>query len=243
MSAVQYEIQGQKVDLPCLVARASSATATFLVDAAAAQAMISEDCFQVAELFPGKALCSIACIDYQENDLGDYNEVSVAFFVRKRGESGGVPYLSTAIDFFRGRLATYIHWLPVTQSFTQEAGSTIWGFPKTIESIHFEEQSGEIACSLESEGRHVLTLAMPKNGARRLPDQAMETFTLIQNVPHRTAFVSGADEVGIRLSGARLTLGDHPYADALRSLGLPKRPLLSVWLGRMHGRFEAPEKL
>jgi hypothetical protein len=40
-----------------------------------------------------------------------------------------------------------------------------------------------------------------------------------------------------------LALGSHPVADELRTLGLPKRPLMSVWMGRMHGRFEAPEKL
>ena len=45
------------------------------------------------------------------------------------------------------------------------------------------------------------------------------------------------------MSGGRVELGDHPYADQLRSLGLPKRPLVCTWMENMHGRFEAPEKL
>jgi len=58
-----------------------------------------------------------------------------------------------------------------------------------------------------------------------------------------TRFVSGAEGVGIQLGGAELTLGDHPVAEELRALGLPRRPLMSVWMERMHGRFEAPERV
>ena len=51
----------------------------------------------------GQALFSIAMIDYRDNDLGDYNEVSLAFFVRRKGESPalGVPFLGSVVDFFR----------------------------------------------------------------------------------------------------------------------------------------------
>jgi hypothetical protein len=59
-------------------------------------------------------------------------------------------------------------------------------------------------------------------------------------VLHRTPFVSGATGVGIHLGGAELVLGDHPLADELRSLGLPKGALMSVWMEHSHGRFEAP---
>ena len=42
---------------------------------------------------------------------------------------------------------------------------------------------------------------------------------------------------------ATLDLGDHPIADALRSLGLPKPPALVTWVPHMRGTFGAPEKL
>jgi hypothetical protein len=32
------------------------------------------------------------------------------------------------VDLARGRLGAYIHRLPVSQSFTCEAGRAIWGF-------------------------------------------------------------------------------------------------------------------
>ena len=35
----------------------------------------------------------------------------------------------------------------------------------------------------------------------------------------------------------------EPIADDLRSLGLPRRPLMTTWIARMVMRFDPPEKL
>jgi hypothetical protein len=40
----------------------------------------------------------------------------------------------------------------------------------------------------------------------------------------------------------KMELGAHPIADELRSLGLPKPALMSMWMGKMKGRFEAAER-
>jgi hypothetical protein len=238
----RYEIQGRAVTLPVEVRDATSATATYLVSASAARRLLPGDAIDVVELLPGKALLSIAVIDYRDNDLGDYNEVSLAFFVRERDEPAGL--LRTARALFRNDLKTYIYRLPVNQAFTCEAGRTIWGFPKTVEQIEIRA-SGEDrqTCVFHADGRHVFTFTVPRGGSRTLPDSTMETYTYIEGVPHRTRFTSGASGFGVRLGGAELELGDHPIADELRSLGLPKRAMLCTWMGHMHGRFEAAEKL
>src|SRR5262249_27123941 len=185
----------------------------------------------------------IACIDYRDNDLGDYNEVSLAFFVRRRRETPGIPYVGTALGLARNRIATYIHRLPVDQRFTCDAGRGIWGFPKTVERIDFEDGGGRRRCRLAMAGRHVLTLGVARGGTRRLADVPMETYSYIDGTLHRTRFVSGAEGVGIHLGGAEIALGDHPVADELRALGLPRRALMSVWMEHSHGRFEAPERV
>jgi hypothetical protein len=76
-----------------------------------------------------------------------------------------------------------------------------------------------------------------------MPDQDLMTYTFIEGVLHRTAFRSGAEGFGVRMGGAELTLGRSRIAAELRSLGLPRRALLTTWMERMHGRFEAAEKL
>ncbi len=240
-AADRYLIQGREVRLPVVVRDAASGAATYLVRADAARGLLPGPELDVVELLPGRALLIIACIDYRDNDLGDYNEVSLALFVRRRGEAVGVPWVGTAVALARNRIATYIHRLPVDQAFTCEAGRTIWGFPKTVEQIVFDDGGGRRSCRLVMDGRHVFTLSLARGGRRHLPDAPMTTYSYIGGVLHRTPFVSGADGVGIRLGGAELALGDHPIARELGALGLTRRALMTVWMERAHASFGAPE--
>ncbi|MFM7735276.1 MAG: acetoacetate decarboxylase family protein [Alphaproteobacteria bacterium] len=238
----RWIVQGRVVEMPVVVRDASSGAVTWLVPSAAARRIVPAG-LEVAEVLPGRTLFSLAVIDYRDNDLGDYGEVSMAFFVRPAGERASlpVPWLGNAVDFLRGGLGTWIWKLPVDQSFTCDAGSGIWGFPKSVERIEFEDTEGRRTCRLDMDGRRVLSLEVPRGGTRTMPDAPMTTWTRIDGRLHRTTFVSGASEVGFSLGGAALELGSHPLADELRSLGLPKRPLLCVWMGLQHARFEAPE--
>ena len=238
-----YAIQGREVRLPVVVRDAASGAATYAVSATAARRLIPGDALELVEVWPGKALCSIAAIDYRDNDLGDYNEVSIAFFVREKGSARGLPYIGTVADFVRGRVATYIRHLPVDQPFTCEAGRTIWGFPKTVQRIDFSPAAERATCALYMDGAHVLTLSVPRGGTRRLPDSVMTTYSLIDGVPHKTAFSSGGEGVGFHLGGASLTLGTHPIADELRALGLPKRALMTMWMEHMRGSFDGAVRL
>ena len=238
-----WVFDGREVRMPVVVRDAASGAATYLVSAAAARRLLPGPELDVVELLPGRGVLTIACIDYRDNDLGDYNEVSLSLFVRRRDERAGIPWLGAALDLVRNRLATWIWKLPVDQRFTCEAGRGIWGFPKTVEDIHFEDRDGRRSCRLVMDGRHVLTIGFRRAGERRLPDAEMATYTWIEGALHATRFVSGADRVGIRLGGAELVLGDHPLAGELRALGLPRRALMSVWMEHTHGCFEAPVRI
>ncbi len=242
-SPLVYRIQGQEVTLPLSVREARTGAATYLVDTVVARRLLPGTELDVVELLPGKALFSIALVDYKDNDLGDYNEVSLAFFVRERSAAARIPYLGTLLDFLRGKVCTYIRHLPVNQSFTCEAGCTIWGFPKTVQQIDFDYAPERVRCKLVMDGQHVLTLSVPRGGSRTLPDSEMVTYSYIQGIPHRTSFTSGAEGFGFKLGGAQLELGEHPIADELRTLGLPKSALMTTWMEKMHGRFEAAQKI
>jgi hypothetical protein len=237
-----YLIQGRTVTMPCIVRDARSATATWLVNSRAARALLPGPELEIAEVLPGRGLLSISCIDYRDNDLGDYNEVSIAFFVRKRGDRRGLPYVGAAMDMMRGLLPTYIIHLPVNQSFTCEAGQTIWGFPKTVDEIDFDTGGDRARCIWNKDGQNVLKLSSPTGGKRDFPEQALCTYSYIDGVLHKTPFVSSAEGLGVRMGGTEIELGAHPIADELRSLGLPKPALMSMWMGKMKGRFEAAER-
>src|SRR5881396_2492861 len=94
----RWVFEGRQVTLPVVVRDATSAAATYLVSAAAARRLLPGPELDVVELLPGRALFSVACIDYRDNDLGDYNEISLAFFVRRRDEAAGIPWVGAAVD-------------------------------------------------------------------------------------------------------------------------------------------------
>ena len=165
--------------------------------------------------------------------------MSIAFFVRKRGESKGIPYLGAAAAMMRGGLPTHILHLPVTQSFTCEAGRVIWGFPKTVDEIDFDTSGDRALCVWNRDGQNVLKLNLPKGGDKNFPEQTLSTYSYIDGALHETQFASSAENLGVRLGGAQLSLGAHPIADDLRSLGLPKPAAMTMWMGRMRGSFEA----
>ena len=227
-----YEIQGQAVTLPVAVRDASSGTVMYMVDRQAASKLIPPE-FEADEVAPGKTQLCLVVVDYRDNDLGDYDEVGVIFFVRPKGQPGA-------------EVGTYIHHLPVNQSFTQEAGLEIWGFPKTVAEIEFTTTPGAASCRLGMGAQHVLTLTLPRGGDGETPETPAMGYTLIRGVPHRIAFSRGGKQEGTRPGGegVSLELGDHPIADELRSLGLPDLPpLLSSWSEHFFGTFGEVEKL
>jgi hypothetical protein len=227
-----YEIQGRTVTIPAVVRDASSGSVMFMVDAAVAQELIP-DAFEVVEAAPGQTQLTLVIVDYRDNDLGDYDEVGIVFFVRPAGKPDA-------------DLGSYIYKLPVNQSFTCEAGCRIWGFPKSVEEIDFSYASESATCKLTMGGQHVLTLTVPRGGEGSTADTAAVGYTLIEGVPHQNEFVRGGtgEQTVPGGEGVTLELGDHPIADELRSLGLESAtPLLSAWSEHMRGSFGQSEKL
>jgi len=231
-ASTSYEIQGQTVTVPAVVRDASSGTAMYMVDAAGAQKLVP-DAFDVVEATPGLTQLTIVIVDYRDNDLGDYDEVGIVFFVRQAGKPDT-------------EVGSYIYKLPVNQSFTCEAGYKIWGFPKTVEEIQFDYADTSATCTLTMGGKHVLTLTVPRGGDGETADSAATGYTLIEGVPHHNEFVRGGtgEQTIPGGKGVALELGNHEIANQLRDLGLETAtPILSAWTEHMRGSFGPSQKL
>jgi len=243
-SARKFEIEGKVLGFPARFQDGSSAVGLFTVPASGAQALIRESGFEVAELWPGRACFSLACCSYRESDCGSYNEVSMAFFVKpKHGRSSGVPYLGTWLDIVRNDSATHIWKLPVTTRLANDAGVRMWGLPKTIEEIDFEKADGRATFQLRMDHCEVLRFSVPATGKRDQPPSASAVYSIYEGAPHVTILENEYHDVGMSFRGGRLSLGEHPIAERLRGLALPRRPLLSTWMGRLSLEVGPPEKL
>jgi len=241
-SAPAYEIQGRMISMPVYVRQADSWAAQFFVPAKAAQAIVDPTGLEVAQPLPGRAVVNIAFVNYIDSDLDTYNELAVAYLVRPDSAGKGTTR-DKMREFVRGEIGVYIHELPVTQTFTLEAGRRIWGYPKILADIDIREEHRRVTCKLTHDGQHVLTLSLKEGGPIKLPQRELPTYSNLDGVLRRTLWDQHA-ETRARLGGAKIELGDsHPIAHELRTLGLPKRALMTSTMRGMKATFFAAEEV
>ena len=239
----RFEIEGRSLGYPTSFRDGSSAVGLFLVPSRGAASLIRESGFEVAEVAPGRAILSLAGCHYRDSDCDVYNEISLAFFVKKLGQASTIPYLGTWRDILRGNAATNIWKLPVTTKLANDCGVLMWGLPKTIEEIDFEVAGGRATFALRMDGREVLRYSVRAQGKREQPNTTSAVYSLFEGAPHVSHLAANYSEVGVSLGGGSLHLGDHPIADELRGLGLPRRPIVATWMGKLAFEMSAPEKL
>lgn len=241
MNDISYQIEGQSFSLPCHVRKASSGAALYLVPAAEARKLLPGPEIDVAEFLPGKAICTIAMIDYTDNDLGNYNEVSIALFVRPKSERPFLPWLGNWMDLSRSKLGVHILHLPVDQQFTCEAGRKIWGYPKTVQDIQMRYEDKRATCELVYANEHALTFSVIRDGQKTLPESPVTTYSYIDGQMHKTIARQTVSGFGTHKgASATLELGSGLIPDQLRALGLPKKPITAMWMDHMAAEFGPP---
>ena len=222
MSQSQHTIAGTVLTMPVRIRKADVHTAMFSVPADAAQKLIDYSGLRVCQFRPGRAVVNLMLARYLDGDLGRYNEFGTCVMVNPPGsDAHGLKALGDA--------AAFIHHLPVDQSFTLEAGRTIWGFPKIMADFTVKDtnpfsfqvsEGGSLIAGIEFHRG----LPIPSLRART---QVLKTYTYSDGTTREVPWEMKNSGVRFRPGGATLRLGDHPYAKELASLGLPKRAMVS----------------
>ncbi|GAA5043877.1 hypothetical protein HNP84_004509 [Thermocatellispora tengchongensis] len=245
----RHLIQGREIATPVRVRDATACCATWLVRADAARAVIAYSGLDVTEALPGKALCALLFVSYADSDLGAYHEFGVAFMVRPPGSPAPPPrgLLSGLTDVRRAGTALFVHWLPVDQTFTLEAGRGIWGLPKELAEIDLRLSSPYKRCLVRKDGRTVLDLLLKPGVPLALPPRtaeiALDAYAHRDGRLHRTPWTMTLRTLRTRPGGALIRLGNHPVAKELSELGLPKHALLTATAPHVSLTIEEPVPL
>ena len=230
-----FTVDREVVTIPVEVRSAKMVAAQFLVDADAAQRVIDYTGLRIARPIGGKAMLALSGVAYADNDLGPYHEFAVAFVVEPHDAPRGTKPAMT-------KPTTLIHRLPVNQSFTCKVGKGLWGFPKWVCSIDYLERAGRTDCIVSEDGDLAVALEVA-SGVVPLPsgETEMQAYSWDDGVLRRTPWTTRNSRARMRPGGATVRLGDHPMADDLRSLGLPRRALMTTSVGLMSATFGEPE--
>lgn len=229
--------------MPVHIRDAETYVAMFSVPARRAQAVIDESGLEVLRYVPGRTVCALMFVDYHDGDLHRYREFGVGFLVR--GPAGGGPAgaMGDVRALVSGAAGAYIHRLPVTEDFTLEAGRTIWGFPKVLSRIELTHSPAATRGVVRVDGELVADLRIargvpvPGGGA----SSAIDAYSHTAGVTRKIPWTLRASGTRTRPGGADLLLGPHPWAEELRSLGLPRRALLTTGIEHVRMRFDAAE--
>lgn len=235
MSDSQHIVAGTVLTMPVRIRKADVHTAMFSVDAQAAQRLIDYSGLRVCEHRPGRAVVNLMLVRYVDGDLGQYHEFGTAVMVNPPGSSArGLRALGAA--------AALIHHLPVDQSFTLEAGRSIWGFPKIMADFTVREHGGRFGFDVSADGAHIAGIdfarALPLPSLLTSRPQVLKTYTHADGTTREVPWEMRVRAARGRIGGATLRLGDHPYAKELASLGLPRRAMVSGSVGHVEMTFD-----
>jgi Acetoacetate decarboxylase (ADC) len=229
----QHTIAGTVLTMPVKIRKAEQHMAMFSVKAGAAQQMIDYSGLKVCQFLPGRAVVVLMLMHYVDGDLGQYYEYGTNVMVNPPGSNASGPKALRDAGAF-------IHHLPVDQPFTLEAGTKIWGYPKVM--ADFAVRDGKpFSFDVNIDGQFALGMdfnpGLPMPAALTSRPQSNPTYSYRDGILRKTIGEMTLTDVRYRLGGARVRLGEHPYAKELASLGFPKRALVSSSAGNVEMTF------
>jgi hypothetical protein len=198
--------------------------AHFPAPVAGLRRLLPSEKLKPALLAPGTGILSVMTMEYRQiAEVGPYNEVAIMVPVMFDPPINP-PGLPLLFHQRFERFGFYIHHLPVTTQEAYDFGVEIWGYPKFVAEITFDEDDSERHCHLLADGRHVLTLTVSKRtGKLRTMDSI--NYTVKDGQLLKTPLkVQMECAISRFRGGASLALGDHPIADELRTLNPGRRP-------------------
>lgn len=226
--------------MPVRIRLAHAFMATYAVSAAAAQRVIDYSGLEILRLPGGRAMCTLVFVDYIDGDLGPYNEFGVSFMVRHH-TAGPATALADLRALSTGGAGVFIHRLPVDGEFTLAAGRGIWGFPKEIADFDAQHEGRVRRGVLHQNGQLVVDLTIGPGlsvPGRRDSATSFDAYSHIDGITRCTQWQMEPSGMRARPGGAELSLGDHAWADELRSIGLPKRALMASVVDRLAMTFQ-----
>lgn len=233
---------GARIGLPVRYFDWTAIMAHFPVPVVTVQKLLPTEKLKPARLAPGTAILSLVAMEYRRiADVAPYNEFGI-MVPALYAPAVILPGLPLLFPHWFKRFGLYVHHLPVTTQEAYDFGVEIWGYPKIVAEINFEDTDQVRRCRLRAEGKDILTLEAPKLATRARP-MNFYSYTVKNGQLLRT-LIQTRGQFGIaRFRGcASYTLGDHPIAGELRALGIGKKAVECLYATQVQSMLHPASK-
>ena len=168
-----------------------------------------------------KALLVVTVVDYRITDIGRYIEYSIAIACTH----GEKPAPRVLPMLFRNHYGTgqFVVDLPVSTEISVKGGKGIWGMPKHQANLDFVVGPSTVSSQYDLDGRMVMRIdvARPKRTPWPVRLGAVNYCQFRGMLMKSYIYFRGRAGVSLfRPTSARIVLGDHPRAAALKALDI-----------------------
>jgi len=226
----------------CLsVGSSSYTTGIFTVPIAAARSVVPDDYFTVAEVLPGEAVFFVGTGEFRVADIGPYKEMYIGFYTENRQRPGRPTQEENLAELTQNTSKMYMwkNWVTTSVALERmiEAGSTVF----RVGAIDREDLERETRFSMnhESEGR--IRFTVPRESDHVESDFSMTRthYGRLHGVPSRVDLDLNIERMVTSPAMGQLEM-EGPVAEACAELGVPKQPLVSIWIGEMNFKMTKP---
>lgn len=228
-------VDGIPFHLPVNSEATPALMAGFSIDHAAARRLMPGN-----ELHPFRygrhALLLITVVDYRITDIGKYIEYSIAIACT-HGHRPAPRVLPLLFQKHYG-LGQYVHDLPVSSEVSVKGGKGIWGMPKHQANLDFIVEDKWISSQYDLDGKMVLRIEIARPKRTNVPlSMGAANYCQFRGMLMKS-YIYFRGKIGFSMGGkgkARITLGEHPRADALRALGIQPDPVFTAYFPASSG--------
>ena len=226
-------VDGIPFQLPVASKASPALMAAFPIDAEKAQALIPGNEIQVLR-WGRRAFLLVTVIDYRHTNIGKYVEYSVGIACTHGRRRVPLPLaMLLAKTFGTGQ---YVYDLPVSSLVSVKGGKGIWGMPKHQANLDFVVGDEWVSSRYDLDGKMVMKVEVKRKKAWLPLKAGAVNWCSFRGLLMKSS-IYFAGKLGFSLlkkDDARITLGDHPRAGALRALDIGA-PLFSGFFPETHG--------
>jgi hypothetical protein len=123
----------------------------------------------------------------------------------------------------------FILHLPVTTLEARELGLALYGLPKFVADMDFDEEPSCRRVRLSEGNADILTLTVRPAGPVTVDRKPSVLYSVLHGeLLQTTVSVLGHSQTRTGAAGGQLKLGEHPVADGLRELEISPEPLVTT---------------